>query len=73
MVRKLPDKQWNRQNSILFHETIPLKGQMRQQIGVIAYNSKRISQDLMGKSGTQDGCFNEKYLGSKNCPYKKLL
>jgi hypothetical protein len=25
MVRKSPDKQWNRQNSILFHETIPLK------------------------------------------------
>jgi hypothetical protein len=24
MVRKSPDKQWNRQNSILFHETIPL-------------------------------------------------
>jgi hypothetical protein len=25
MVRKSPDKQWTRQNSILFHETIPLK------------------------------------------------
>jgi hypothetical protein len=25
MVRKSPDKQWNHQNSILFHETIPLK------------------------------------------------
>jgi hypothetical protein len=24
MGRKSPDKQWNRQNSILFHETIPL-------------------------------------------------
>jgi hypothetical protein len=24
MVRKSPDKQWNLQNSILFHETIPL-------------------------------------------------
>jgi hypothetical protein len=24
MVRKSPDKQWNRQHSILFHETIPL-------------------------------------------------
>jgi hypothetical protein len=24
MVRKLLDKQWNRQNSILFRETIPL-------------------------------------------------
>jgi hypothetical protein len=24
MVRKSPDKQWNRQNSILYHETIPL-------------------------------------------------
>jgi hypothetical protein len=24
MVRKFPDKQWNRQNTILFHETIPL-------------------------------------------------
>jgi hypothetical protein len=24
MVRKSPDKQWNRQNYILFHETIPL-------------------------------------------------
>jgi hypothetical protein len=23
MARKSPDKQWNRQNSILFHETIP--------------------------------------------------
>jgi hypothetical protein len=28
MVRKFPDKQWNRQNSILFHETIPLKPSM---------------------------------------------
>jgi hypothetical protein len=26
MVRKSLDKQWNRQNSILFHETIPLMG-----------------------------------------------
>jgi hypothetical protein len=25
MVRKSPDKQWNRQNSILFNETISLK------------------------------------------------
>jgi hypothetical protein len=24
MVRKSPDKQWNRQNFILFHETLPL-------------------------------------------------
>jgi hypothetical protein len=24
MVRKSPDKQWNHQNSILFHERIPL-------------------------------------------------
>jgi hypothetical protein len=24
MVRKSPDKQWNRPSSILFHETIPL-------------------------------------------------
>jgi hypothetical protein len=24
MVRKSPNKQWNRQNYILFHETIPL-------------------------------------------------
>jgi hypothetical protein len=24
MIRKSPDKQWNRQNSILFHKTIPL-------------------------------------------------
>jgi hypothetical protein len=23
IIRKFPDKQWNRQNSILFHETIP--------------------------------------------------
>jgi hypothetical protein len=25
MVKKSPDEQWNRQNCILFHETIPLK------------------------------------------------
>jgi hypothetical protein len=25
MVRKSTDKQWNRPNSILFHETIPLR------------------------------------------------
>jgi hypothetical protein len=25
MVPKFPDKQWNRQNATLFHETIPLK------------------------------------------------
>jgi hypothetical protein len=24
MIRKSPDKQWNCQNSVLFHETIPL-------------------------------------------------
>jgi hypothetical protein len=30
MVRKSPDKQWNRQNSILFHEAIPLRMKVLQ-------------------------------------------
>jgi hypothetical protein len=30
MVRKSPDKQWNRRNSILFHETIPLNAIMNK-------------------------------------------
>jgi hypothetical protein len=38
MVRKSPDKQWNRQNSILFHETIPLSLEMGLQCKVIVSN-----------------------------------
>jgi hypothetical protein len=32
MARKSPEKQWNCQNSILFHETIPLNNGMSQLI-----------------------------------------
>jgi hypothetical protein len=44
MVRKSPDKQWNRQNSILFHETIPLNQSVRK--GQIAPNSSIQSRIL---------------------------
>jgi hypothetical protein len=32
MIRKSPAIQWNRQNDILFHETIPLKNRVTRKI-----------------------------------------
>jgi hypothetical protein len=38
MVRKSPDKQWNGQNSILFHETFPLKDHCFPSHKIFSFN-----------------------------------
>jgi hypothetical protein len=48
MIRKSPDKQWNRQNSILFHETIRLR---KAKAGLNIDMSKQILYVGLGGGG----------------------
>jgi hypothetical protein len=55
MVLKSPDKQWNRQNSILFHETIPLNlilfNQRKKIVYILCTDKIRILRKEPGTGG----------------------
>jgi hypothetical protein len=47
MVVKFPDKQWSRQNSLLFHETIPLIEYILTKIGMTHTKSSSCFTSLL--------------------------
>jgi amino acid permease len=67
MVRKSSEKQWNRQNSILLHETIPLMFHVvLTSMSVGAFSSFTLTTKTISATGTPLRTLNKFYL--KNIP-----